>query len=458
MLKFTSRPISENAEVPLADDGRWEKLVERWDTGQTPDLLASEEGSACFVVSVGSVRDPLVRSAQMAEIVALVKSQGRRVVGQEICHLADPNPRTLLGSGTAQELGLRARASGATMLVLDAELSPSQMRNLEDVAGIPICDREAIILNVFFRHARTRRANIQIEIAQLEYLRPRLRGVGLDMDQQIGGMTKARGPGETASELLARKLDGRLEELKKALKRLEKSARIQRSQRSECKRIVLVGYTNAGKTSLMNALTSAELSARDMPFETLDTTSRCLTRHGGDVLISDTVGFIRRFPERLLASFESTLSEIVEATLLVVVLDISDYEKELQLETTVKLIERMGAAETPRFYVFNKLDRASPAPNDHQLARLAQGHPWAAISTRDARAVAELERALLAAVRPDGDELATFVPYAATAALALVYGRCRVVDSVAENDGLRLRLVGPPSVLAKLRNTLAGAR
>jgi GTPase len=199
-----------------------------------------------------------------------------------------------------------------------------------------------------------------------------------------------------------------LEELKKALRRLEKSARIQRSQRSECKRIVLVGYTNAGKTSLMNALTSAELSARDMPFETLDTTSRCLTRHGGDVLISDTVGFIRRFPERLLASFESTLTEIVEATLLVVVLDVSDYEKELQLETTVKLIERMGAAETPRFYVFNKLDRVSPSPNDHQLARLAQGHPWAAISTRDARAVAELERALLAAVRPDEDELVTF--------------------------------------------------
>jgi GTP-binding protein HflX len=455
MPKFSSKAISEHAEVPLADDGRWEELVSRWDARRAPAPSEPEARSACFVVSIGSVRDPRVRSAQMAEIVALVQSQGGRVVGQEICHLSDPNPKTLLGSGTAQQLGGKARASGATMLVLDAELSPSQLRNLEEVAGIPICDREAIILNVFVRHARTRRAKIQVEIAQLEYLRPRIRGVGLDMDQQTGGMSKARGPGETASELLARKLDGRLEELKKALKRLEKSAHTQRRQRSECKRIVLVGYTNAGKTSLMNALTSAGLSARDMPFETLDTTSRCLTRHGGEVLISDTVGFIRSFPERLMASFESTLAEIVDATLLVVVLDASDYEKELQLRTTLELIEEMGAAHVPRFYVFNKLDVVSPVPTDDQLERLAQGQPWAAISTRDARAVAKLEEALLRAVRLDEEQLSAFVPYADSEALALIYGKCRVLDSVAENDGLVLRLVGPSSVIAKIRSALS---
>ena len=168
---------------------------------------------------------------------------------------------------------------------------------------MPVCDREAVILNVFLRHARTRRAKIQVEIAQLEYLRPRIRGVGLDMDQQTGGMPNARGPGETASELLARKLDDRLLQLQKTLRKLTTSSETQREKRSDCKRIVLVGYTNAGKTSLMNALASTELSARGRPFETLDTTSRCLTRHGGDVIISDTVGVIRRLPPRLLASF-----------------------------------------------------------------------------------------------------------------------------------------------------------
>jgi GTPase len=385
MVKLSSKAISEHAEVPLADEGRWETIVEQWEARGRSAVVDAAEGNASYVVSVGPLRDPRVRAAQLAEIVSLVRSQGDRVVGQEVCQLAEPNPRTLLGKGTAEEIAARARAHGATMLVLDAELSPSQTRNLEDAAGIPVADREAVILNVFLRHARTRRARIQIEVAQLEYLRPRIRGVGLDMDQQTGGMARARGPGETASELMARKLDGRLEELHKALRRLEASGRTQRQQRGGCKRMVLVGYTNAGKTSLMNALTGAGLSARDMPFETLDTTSRCLTRHGGDVLISDTVGFIRRLPDRLLASFESTLAEIVEASLLVIVVDASDHERELHLQTTRELVEKIGAKDVPRFYVFNKQDRLPAALQAEELERWSEGHPWAALSSRSRR-------------------------------------------------------------------------
>lgn len=458
MVKFSSKAISEHAEVPLADEGRLEKLVAHWSERQAPHLADGSEGNASYVVSVGPGRDALVRSAQLREIVALVQSQGGRIAGQEICHLADPNPRTLLGRGTAQEMAARARACGATMLVLDAELSPSQTRNLEDTAGIPICDREAIILNVFLRHARTRRAKIQVEIAQLEYLRPRIRGVGLDMDQQAGGMARGRGPGETASELMARKLDARLEELQKALGKLETSGKTQRRQRDTCKRMVLVGYTNAGKTSLMNALTAADLSARDMPFETLDTTSRCLTRHGGDVLLSDTVGFIRRLPERLLASFQSTLAEITDASLLVIVVDLSDHEMDLQLRTTLQLIEKIGARDVPRFYVFNKVDRLSSLPDRDELAGWSEGHPWAALSTLDARAVVDLEAALLRAVRLEEGELTTFVPYTASGILALVYGKCRVLDSAATSDGLRLRIQGPLAVISRIRTGLVEKR
>ncbi len=450
MLKFSSKSISEHAEVPLADEGRLEKLVAHWSEQQAAPATETE-GTASYVVSVGPERDPAVRAAQLAEIVALVKSQAGRVVGQEICHLSDPNPRTLLGKGTAEDLASRARACGATMLVLDAELSPSQTRNLEDTAGIPICDREAVILNVFLRHAKTRRARIQVEIAQLEYLRPRIRGVGLDMDQQAGGMARGRGPGETASELMARKLDDRLEELKKALRKLETSDRTQRRKRDTCKRMVLVGYTNAGKTSLMNALTAAGLSARDVPFETLDTTSRCLTRHGGEVLLSDTVGFIRRLPERLLASFESTLVEITEASLLVIVVDAADYERDLQLETTLELVEKVGAKDVPRFYVFNKADRLSSIPDAAELARWSDGHPAVLLSTRDEQAVAALEHALLRAVRRDEEELTTFVPYAATELLALIYGKCRVISSIAASEGLTFRVQGPLSVISRLK-------
>jgi GTP-binding protein HflX len=270
------------------------------------------------------------------------------------------------------------------------------------------------------------------------------------MDQQVGGTTGGRGPGETASELLARKLDHRLEELKKAAKKLESSARTQRQQRDSCKRLVLVGYTNAGKTSLMNALSASELSARDRPFETLDTTSRCLTRHGGEVVLSDTVGFIRRLPDRLLASFESTLAEIVEASLLVVVVDASDYERELQLQTTLHLIERMGAKDVPRFYVFNKLDRLAAPPDREELARWSGGQPWVVLSSHDAVAVSELQQALIRAARRDEEALTLFVPYAASEVLGLIYGQCRVLSSEASEGGLSLRVQGPAAVMAKL--------
>lgn len=451
MLMFRSRPVAEHAEVPLADEGRLETIIERF---RDP---ASDTETASYVVSVGSTRDPRIREAALAEIVSLVKSQGDRVVGAEICHLNQANPRTLLGKGMAQEIAARARERGATMLVLDAELSPSQTRNLEDIALLPICDREAVILNVFLRHARTRRARIQVEVAQLQFLRPRIRGVGLDMDQQTGGNRSARGPGETASELMARKLDSRLEELKKALRKLETSSETQRKHRTGTKRMVLVGYTNAGKTSLMNALTSAGLSARDMPFETLDTTSRCLTRHGGDVVISDTVGFIRRLPERLLASFESTLTEMNEASLLVIVVDASDPERDMHLRTTLELIEKVGARDVPRFFVFNKVDRLD-GDDIGELTAVCGGDPWAAVSSHDEHAVHQLESALLQAVQGEEEELTTFVPYAAKEVLALVFGGCRVLENEAAAAGIRVRIQGPAATLRKIRDGAKAAR
>jgi GTP-binding protein HflX len=456
MLKFNSKPVSEHSEVPLADGGELERLVEHWSARQA-GVAGADPGNACYVVSIGTERDAIARQAQLAEIRALVEHQGGRVVGHELHQLARPNPRTLLSKGSAQAMAERAREAGATMLVLDAELSPSQTRNLEDAVGMAICDREAIILNVFFCHARTRRAKIQVELAQLEFLRPRIRGVGLDMDQQTGGNKSARGPGETASELMARKLDGRLKELKNALAACETSSRTQRQLRQSCKRIVLVGYTNAGKTSLMNALTQAELSARDMPFETLDTTSRCLTRHGGEVVVSDTVGFIRRLPERLLASFQSTLAEINEASLLLIVVDASDPERELQLLTTLELIEKMGAQQVPRFYVFTKLDRLPQPAEPEELADFCDGHPYVGLSTRDARAVAQLEATLIATVRSQQEELTAFVPYAAAGTLSLIYANCRVASSDASEAGLTLQIQGPPAVMSRIKQSLGKA-
>jgi GTP-binding protein HflX len=456
-MKFQSKAIEEHREVPLADEGQLEDLVARWARRHAGSATPVGGANRCYVVSVGASSDDVQREAQLAEIVGLVRAQGDEVVGHQMLRRPVPDPRTYLGRGAANEVTAQAAERGADMLVLDAELSPSQARNLEDVTGLPICDREAVILNVFLRHARTRRARIQVEIAHLEYLRPRIRGLGLDMDQQAGGMVKARGPGETASELLARRLDGRLAELHKQFARLVRAGDTQRKGRGTCARVVLVGYTNAGKTSLMNALTAAELSARDMPFETLDTTSRCLTRHGGDVILSDSVGFIRRLPPRLLASFESTLAEISEASLVVVVVDVSDPEWEMHVATTEAQISRLGAGEVPRVYVFNKVDRVE-APPDERLASICGGHEWLAVCSQDAAMMERLRATILRVARREHRQARVFVAYEATAVMASAYAECRVVATEAVARGLVLTLEGAPHVVARLQRAAKEVR
>jgi len=399
-MKFNSKPIPEHKEVPLADEGRWEKTVEKWSDiddmhVEKENMQSNEKGNSCYVLSVCRESDPLIVKARLDEILNLVSAQGDRIVGKEVYYLSKPNPGTLLGKGKAREIAERALSCKANLLVIDAELTPSQMRNLEDLAGMAISDREAIILNVFLRNAKTRRAKIQVEIAQMEYLRPRIRGIGINMDQQAGGISGGRGAGETASELLARKIDGRLVEFRKKLSKMEKGSKIQRKQRSACKRIVLVGYTNAGKTSLMNALTSTSLSAKNSPFETLDTTTRNLSRYGEDVLLSDTVGFIRRLPDRLLASFESTLEEIHEASLVLIVIDASDYEWREHLKITINMLVKLGANDIPRFYLFNKLDRISSTSLTEDFQEQCKGYPSMALSSKDVKAVKMFKQALL---------------------------------------------------------------
>ena len=456
-MKFQSKPIEEHAEVPLADDGQWEALVSHF-RGRAPFQHAvAEGGNACYVLSVQRRSNPH-SSSRLSEIVGLVEAQGDRIVGQQVLTLLRPDPRTLLRSGVAERVGEQARSAGADMLVLDAELSPSQTRNLEDVTGLPICDREAVILNVFERHATTARARIQVEIAHLEYLRPRIRGIGLNMDQQAGGLMRARGPGETASELLARRLDSRLADLRRRLAHLKRADRAQRKHREGCARVVLVGYTNAGKTSLMNGLTSAGLSARDRPFETLDTTSRSLSRHGGDVLLSDTVGFIRRLPERLFASFESTLAEACEASLLLLVVDVSDPEVEQHVATTTGVLEKLGAAGIPRLVVFNKRDRVEQEPEAAWLFDVAAEHPHVLLSSRDEDAVAGLRQRILAAVRGHHEVREVFVPYPQGQVTSEIYAGCRVLESRAVPHGTQFRIEGEPHVVKAIAASLRKGR
>jgi len=455
-MKFYSKPILEHNEVPLADDGRLEKIISRWKNRDLPKQkqTLAQPSNRCYVVSVVEPKDPHP-NGKLTEILGLVKAQGDQINGHEIYYHSNINSKTFLGKGIASAIASRATELEANMLVLDADLSPSQMRNLENIIGLPICDREAVILNVFLSHAKTQRSRNQVEIAQLEYLRPRIRGLGLNMDQQAGGIMRGRGPGETASELMARRLDKRLAQLQKSSKKLNQAGMCQRKKRANCHRIALVGYTNAGKTSLMNALTDADLSARNMPFETLDTTTRCLNQHqSGNILLSDTVGFIRKLPEHLLASFESTLAEIKETNLLVVVLDVSDPEKELHLKTTEQLLVKFKADDLPRFYVFNKLDKLSKLPPPEYFNNLSRNYPFMSLSCIDKKAVSELKNKLLNQLKKEQQIVKVFVPYSANQLIQKIYAKCHVIDTRSNHTGLNFILEGQPKILSQIKRSI----
>lgn len=431
-MQFTSTPVELHPDVQLPDDGRLEAITTRW----TP----SDGEAACFVVSAGPSLD---REPQLAEITGLAEAHGSRVVGTAILRLERPHPKTWFGAGQCERLAASAREVGATMLVVDAQLSPSQTRNLEDATGLHVADREVIILGVFLRNARSKRSRIQVEIAHLEFLRPRIRGLGLDMDQQAGGVMNGKGAGETASELLARQLDGRLVQLRRQAERLDRSATLRRQRSEGVPRVALVGYTNAGKTSLMNALTGSELSARARPFETLDTTTRALTRHGGDVLLGDTVGFIRDLPERLLPSFASTLVDALDASLLALVLDASDPEWPLHLRTTEEVLDQVGGGAIPRLLVFNKCDAADVLPD------VDRDHVH--VSALDPASVAMLRERLIDLARPDTVETWLDLPYDQPERHRAVYRDCVVLASHAGETSLRVKVRGAAAVVGKLK-------
>jgi len=272
------------------------------------------------------------------------------------------------------------------------------------------------------------------------------------MDQQSGGIMGGRGAGETASELLARQLDKRLVQLQKLAAKLSIISVNQRKQRSKCRRISLVGYTNAGKTSLMNILAKSELSVKNQVFETLDPTTRRISdTASGDLLLSDTVGFIRDLPKHLMDSFESTLAEISETDLLVIVLDCSHAEMQLQLNTTLDVLRKLNAENIPMLYVFNKTDLLERDFDISIFKELALGHDYVALSANDFSAVTALRHKLLLKVN---DELVTasiYLKYQDQNVISRVYNSCEVLAKDRDNNGITFLLRGDKQVIQGLK-------
>jgi GTP-binding protein HflX len=321
----------------------------------------------------------------LAELAGLAKTLEMEVVAQDLVHTRGRTAQYGMGTGRAEALAEQARECGADCLVLDWDLAPAQQRNWEDKAGLPVIDRRELIIQIFAARAQTREASLQVELAGLRYSLPRLSRKRINLSRQRGGRYGTKGSGETKLETDRRLVQTRIHKLERALTELRGQRALQREQREKrgVPSCALVGYTNAGKSSLLNALTGAGAFVEDKLFATLDPTSRRLHTASGKTLICiDTVGFIRRLPHDLVEAFRSTLEEAAGASLLIHVLDASDPEAEKRYETVLRVLDELGAAEAPRIIALNKSDRVEPG----RLAELEDRFPGALAVSAKTRA------------------------------------------------------------------------
>ena len=364
------------------------------------------------------------------------------------------------GDGRAEhasrDAGLAAGDDGtaeqrATIVLVDQDITPSQSRNLERATGVEVLDRTAVILAIFQRHARSREAKLQVEIARLEYMAPRLRETGGGRDRQGGGIG-GRGAGESTSELDRRKVRDRVAELRQELSAIEREAGTRRRRREDVHTVALVGYTNAGKSSWMRALTGSGVLVEDKLFATLGTTVRALKPETATrVLVSDTVGFIKHLPHDLVASFRSTLDEARECSLLLHIVDASDPAFQAQIDVTREVLASIGADESPRLIVLNKADRL----DELTRARVLKAHPDALLlSAHDLADVARLHAHILAHFERGMEELELVVPYAKSRVVAQAHELGTVLSEAYEDDGVRLRVRASATALARLRAEL----
>ena len=340
-------------------------------------------------------------------------------------------------------------AKRATVVVVDHELSPSQARNLERATGVQVLDRTGVIVDIFHRHAKSREARAQVEIARLIYIAPRMRESSGGTERQQG-----RGAGESALELDRRKIRDRIAELKEQLATIHADQDQRRYARRDQLRVALVGYTNAGKSSLMRALTGSEVLVADRLFATLDTTVRALQPETRPrILVSDTVGFIKKLPHDLVASFKSTLDEALEASLLLLVVDGSDATWQAQLEVTQGVLDEIGAGPVPRLLLFNKADRLDAAAR----AQLAKTHPDAVVlSAHDSADVTALRQRLIDHFEATMVEGELSIPYAKQAVVSQVYESARVVSETFDEAGRKMVVRALPGAMARLSRLISG--
>lgn len=379
----------------------------------------------------------------LEELKQLADTAGATVIKKFIQKRPKPDPAFFIGRGKVQELALYAQQENIDLCIFDDELSPAQQRNIESVMGIRILDRTALILDIFAQRARTNEGKLQVELAQLQYTLPRIMGKGL-MLSRLGGGIGTRGPGETKLEVDRRRIRDRIAFIKDQIEKVKAVRSLHRSKRKKNNvfEVSLVGYTNAGKSTLLNTLTNSDIYAKDQLFATLDPTTRQLTLpNKQEIIITDTVGFIQRLPHQLIAAFRSTLEVVTEADLLVHVIDVSHELYKEQAAAVHEVLKEIGAETKPVITVYNKIDKLPP---DSKLAdRLALEEDAVCISAAKKLNLETLQQMIETHLKSKAVEVTLCIPYAETAKAAQLHETANVLEQEYTENGAVMKVILP---------------
>lgn len=417
----------------------------------------NKEGVRDYAVLVG-LKSPVLGhdsadEESLTELAALVETAGAESVGMILQSREKPDPHSFIGEGKVEEVKRMVENSQATMVIFDNDLSPSQIRVLTELCGVQVLDRSGLILDIFAQRARTKEGCLQVELAQYQYLLPRLIGMWSHLERQGGtggSPIGTKGPGETQLETDRRHIRRKIDKLKEELEEVRRvrATQRQRRQKNEIPVVAIVGYTNAGKSTLLNAITGAGIPANDRLFDTLDTTTRLLTVSDTlDVVISDTVGFIRKLPHQLVEAFKATLEELEYADLLLHVIDVSNPEWEEQARIVDDLIRELGADDIPCIRVYNKCDVAFGFQRKEEDA--------VSLSARTGEGVADLLAAIDKKLDKGTKRVTLHLPYDKAGALDALYREARV-ESVEYGATVDVVAVCTPRIIGQLHQFIEG--